>query len=83
MDVGPKDGQPGSDVSCRQDGELMAASTFERLALGSGSARGWAHIGVIRARKVYFNFRGDFAPADVACRRVELAPSRTPRSPPL
>ncbi len=26
MDVGPKNGQSESDVSCRQDGKLMAAS---------------------------------------------------------
>ena len=30
MDVGPKNGQFESDVSCRQDGELMAALIFER-----------------------------------------------------
>ena len=29
MDVGLKNGQPESDVSCRQDGELVAALVFE------------------------------------------------------
>jgi hypothetical protein len=30
MDVGLKNAQPEADVSCRQDGGLMAAFIFER-----------------------------------------------------
>lgn len=34
MDVGPKNGQPESDVSCRQDGELMAAFVSSQAIAG-------------------------------------------------